>query len=208
VLITEILAVLSIAAATGLRLALPLLLIGVLSGPRLWSQVPLLSAIPPRIMVGCLVSWSLAELVLSKRQRVRRLFQSMELVLSPLVGAIAAITIVRTFPTSDQWSVPILIESTLIAGLLGGVLALLIQFVQLGWLYRFNSPPLWVIFSQDFLCVCLVLFAFDAPQQGGLVALLLLWLTLRTSTLWRQWYLAQSDPNYRHAPRRFKRHPD
>ncbi|NJN21482.1 MAG: DUF4126 domain-containing protein [Leptolyngbya sp. RL_3_1] len=194
---TEILAVLSIAAATGLRLALPLLLIGVLSGPSLWSQVPLLAAIPPRIMVGCLVSWSLAELVLSKKQRVRRLFQSIELLLSPVVGAIAAITIVRTLKASDQW--PLLVGSTLIAGVLGGVLALLIQFVQLGWLYRFNSPPLWVICGQDFLCVCLVLFAFDAPQQGGLVALLLLWLTLRTSALWRQWYLAQSDP---HSPPR------
>ncbi|MGD1909020.1 MAG: DUF4126 domain-containing protein [Leptolyngbyaceae cyanobacterium] len=205
-LITEVLAVLSIAAATGLRLALPLLLIGVLAGPRLWSQVPLLSALNPRLVVACLVSWSLAELVLLKKQRVRRLFQSMELLLSPLVGAIAAITVVHTLSTREQW--PVLLESTLIAGLLGGLLALLLQFVQLGWLYRFNGPPLWVLFIQDLLCVCLVLFAFDAPQQGGLIALLLLWLALRTSTLWRQWYLAQSDPHYRHQPRRFKRWPD
>ncbi|MDA0268421.1 MAG: DUF4126 domain-containing protein [Cyanobacteria bacterium] len=203
---TEILAVLSIAAATGLRLALPLLLIGVLYGPSLWSQVPLLSVIPPRIMVGCLVSWSFAELVLSKKPRIRRIFQSMELVLSPLVGAIAGITIVHTFNNRGQWHG--LFESSLIAGVLGGVLALLIQLVQVGWLYRFNSPPLWVLFIQDFLCVCLVLFAFDAPREGGLIALLLLWLALRTSTLWRQWYLAQADPNHRRHPRRFKQHPD
>ncbi len=202
-LITEILAVLSIAAATGLRLALPLLLIGVFSGPQLWSQVPLLSVIPPRIILGCLVTWSLAELVFLKRRRVRRLFQSMELVLSPLVGAIAGITIVRTINSGEHW--PLFMASTLLAGILGGVIALLIQLVQLGWLYRFNSPRLWVLFSQDFLCVCLVLFAFDAPREGGLIALLLLWLALRTSTLWRQWYLAQSDPRH---PRRLKRHPD
>lgn len=205
-LITEILAVLSIAAATGLRLALPLLLIGVLSGPRLWSQVPLLSEVHPRVVVACLVSWSLAELVLLKKQRVRRIFQSIELLLSPLVGAIAGVTIARTFGDNGPW--PVLFEPTLLAGVLGALIALVIQLVQLGWLYRFNSPPLWVPFSQDLLCVCLVLFAFDAPQQGGMIALLLIWLALRASTLWRQWYLAQSDPNYRHHPRRFKSHPD
>ncbi len=196
-IITELLAVLSISAATGLRLALPLLLIGLLSG-HLWAQVPLLSQIPPTIVVGGLVSWALLELVLSKDRWVRRIFQSIELLLSPMVGAIAGIAIVRMFGL-EVWHI-------LIPGLLGGLLALVIQLVQVGWLYRVQTPPLWVVFAQDFLCVCLVLFAFDAPQQGGLIALLLLWLALRTSNLWRQWYLAQGPD--RRSPRRLKQDPD
>ncbi|MDA0672765.1 MAG: DUF4126 family protein, partial [Cyanobacteria bacterium] len=69
-------------------------------------------------------------------------------------------------------------------------------------------PPLWAVFLQDFLCICLVLFAFDAPRQGGVIALLLLWLALRTSTLWRRWYLEQAAPAERRSPRRLKREPD
>jgi hypothetical protein len=61
---------------------------------------------------------------------------------------------------------------------------------------------------QDFLCLCLVFFAFDAPRQGGVIALLLLWLALRTSTLWRQWYLQQAEARDRRTPRRLKREPD
>jgi hypothetical protein len=200
VIITELLAVLSISAATGLRLALPLLLIGFLSGDRLWSQVPLLSGIPPAIVVGGLVSWSLMELLLSKDPWARRVFQSIELVFSPVVGAIAGITVSRTFAL-EGWQM-------VLPGLLGGLSALVIQLVQVGWLYRIQTPPLWVIFAQDFLCVCLVLFAFDAPHQGGLIALLLLWLALRTSNLWRQWYLAQASPQDRRYPRRLKKDPD
>ncbi|MEO0869538.1 MAG: DUF4126 domain-containing protein, partial [Cyanobacteria bacterium J06642_11] len=39
----ELLAVLAISAATGLRLALPLLLIGLFAEERLWSTVPILA---------------------------------------------------------------------------------------------------------------------------------------------------------------------
>lgn len=197
-IITELLAILSISAAAGFRLALPLLLIGLLSD-RLWSQVPLLSQVPPTVLVGTLAGWTFAELVLSKDRPVRRLFQSIELFFSPFVGAIAGITLARSFDTAP-WSV-------WLAGTIGGLLALVIHFVQVGLLYRVHTPPLWVIFVQDFLCVCLVLFAFDAPREGGLIALLLLWLALRTSTLWRQWYLAQAPSSRRH-PRRYKRDPD
>lgn len=45
--VLEVLAVLSAAAAGGLRLALPLLLIGLLQGEQLWSQVPLLRHFSP-----------------------------------------------------------------------------------------------------------------------------------------------------------------
>jgi hypothetical protein len=199
VIITELLAVLSVSAAAGFRIALPLLVIGLISG-ELWSRVPLLSALPPTIVIGALVSWSLVELVFSKQPLVQRLIHSFELVLSPLVGAIAGIAVARTFGT-ELWI-------TALLGVLGGLLALVINLVQVGWLYRLKRPSVWLILAEDFLCVCLVLFAFDAPQQGGLIALLLLWLALRTSQAWRQWYLAQAVRDARRRPRRLKREPD
>lgn len=198
-IITELLAVLSISAAAGLRLALPLLLIGFISG-NLWAQVPLLSQFPPTVVVGVLVSWTLVELVFSKGTLVQRLFQSTELALSPLVGAIAGITVARTLGMSD-W-LPFLL------GGLGGVLALLFHLVQVGWLYRFRRPPIGLIVAGDVLCVYLVLSAFDAPRQGGLVALLLLWLALRTSSRWRRWYEAQAAASHRQHPRKSKHDPD
>jgi hypothetical protein len=199
VILTELLAVLSVSAAAGLRLALPLLLIGLISGD-LWANVPILSQFPPTVVVGALVSWSLGELIFSKERLIQRLFQSVELVLSPLVGAIAGITLARTFQLETVMM--------LLVGLLSGLLALVIQLVQVGWLYRLKSPSVGWVFAADLLCVCLVLLAFDAPRQGGLIALLLLWLALRTSQAWRQWYLAQAAPRDRRYPRRTKREPD
>ncbi|NER78218.1 MAG: DUF4126 domain-containing protein [Leptolyngbya sp. SIO1D8] len=196
---TELLAVLSISAAAGFRLALPLLVIGLISG-NLWSQVPILSRFPPTFVVGTLVSWTLAELIFSKERLIQRLFQSVELFLSPLVGMIVGITIARTF-NLEGWL-------TLLVSALGALLALVIHLVQVGWLYRLRAPSIWLIFAEDVLCVCLVLFAFDAPHQGGLIALLLLWLALRTSTLWRQWYIGQAPPQHRKRPRYLKRDPD
>ncbi|WP_448597251.1 DUF4126 family protein, partial [Thermoleptolyngbya sp.] len=52
----EILAILSISAATGMRIALPLLLIGLLQRESLWVSVPLLSQVPPPLVLGVLVS--------------------------------------------------------------------------------------------------------------------------------------------------------
>lgn len=199
VIITELLAVLSISAAAGFRVALPLLLIGLLSG-ELWSRVPGLSALPPTVVVGALVSWSLAELIFSTQPLVQRLIRSIGLLLSPVVGTIAGIAVARTFQTEAI--------VTALLGALGGLLALVIHLVQVGWFYRLKHPKVWIIFAEDFLCVCLVLFAFDAPQQGGLIALLLLWLALRTSQAWRQWYLSQAPQSERHRPRRLKREPD
>lgn len=198
-IITELLAVLSVSAAAGFRIALPLLLIGLLSG-ELWSRVPILSALPPTLVVGGLVSWSLAELIFSKQSLVQRVVHSVELFLSPLVGAIAGIAVARTFQM-ESWITGLL-------GVLGGLLALVIHLVQVGWLYRLKRPSVWLICAEDFLCVCLVLFAFDAPQQGGLIALLLLWLASRTSQAWRQWYLEQAAGGDRRRPRKLKREPD
>ncbi len=199
--LTELLAILSVSAAAGFRAALPLLLIGLLSGPTLWGRVPLLSWVHPRVVLGVLVSWSLLELILAKDRLMRRLFPTVELILSPGVGAIAGIALARTFDRTEPWAI-------FLSGFLGGGLALVIQLVQLGWFYRLRTPPLWVLFLQDFLCVCLVFFAFDAPKQGGVIALLLLWLALRTSNLWRQWYLQQAPPHRRHHPRQGRVDPD
>jgi len=60
-----ILAVLSAAAAAGLRTALPLLVIGLLR-TNLWQDVPLLSRLHPQVLLAILVSWSLFELFGSK----------------------------------------------------------------------------------------------------------------------------------------------
>ncbi len=179
-IIPELLAVLSISAATGLRLALPLLLIGLFSGEQLWSNVPVLAHIPQIFVVTILVIWSLLELTISKDRVSRRFLQSAELFISPFVGTIAGISIARLADISDSWLLVLL-------AITGGALALVIQMVQVGWLYRFNSPPLWMMFIEDALCICLAFLAFDAPEQGGLIALFLLWLAIRSSVMWRQW---------------------
>ncbi len=179
-IIPELLAVLSISAATGLRLALPLLLIGLFSGERLWAAVPILANIPQILVVIVLVIWSLLELTISKDRVSRRFLQSAELFISPFVGTIAGVAIARLADISDSWLLVLL-------AITGGALALVIQMVQVGWLYRFNSPPMWVMFLEDALCICLVFFAFDAPEQGGLIALFLLWFAIRSSVIWQQW---------------------
>ena len=84
-----------------------------------------------------------------------------------------------------------------IVGIVGSLLALVLQLVQVGWFYRLQGLPLWVVLIQDFLCVALVIFAFDAPRQGGLIALLLLWLAIRSSQEWYRWQLGKHS-----APRR------
>ncbi len=196
----ELLAVLSVSAAAGLRIALPLLIIGLLYGDGLWSQVPLLARIPPPVVLAVLVSWSLFEVFASKNRTGQRLLQGVELIFSPIVGAILGIAVARV-TISSVWLIGLL-------GFVGGLLALVLQLVQLGWLYRLRTVPLWVIFAQDFLCVLLVIFAFDAPRQGGLIALLLLWLAIRSSKAWHRWYTEQAAPNHRRNPRRYKQDPD
>ncbi|PSN06431.1 DUF4126 domain-containing protein [filamentous cyanobacterium CCP5] len=178
-IITEVLAVLSISAATGIRLALPLLLMGLMSGDELWSNVPLLSAIHPTLLIGVLVTWSTAELVLSKDHFSRRLFQTTELMLSPAVGAIAGIGIARTVGLSG-WIF-------IVIGIVSALLATVMQLIQVGWNYRPRRPPLWLFFVLDGLCVFLAILAFDSPEQGGLIAMMLLWVVVHTSAVWRQW---------------------
>ncbi|NET32307.1 MAG: DUF4126 domain-containing protein [Cyanothece sp. SIO1E1] len=196
----ELLAALSASASVGLRVALPLLLIGFLSGDNLWSGVPILSHIPPAVVLGTLVSWSLFELIASKDRLWQRILQTIQLISAPFVGAIVGIVAAHAADISG-WIIGLV-------GLISSLLALVLQLVQIGWFYRLSTVPLWAIFLEDFLCVCLIFFAFDAPQQGGIIALLLLWLAIRSSNAWRRWYLQQASPKDRKNPRRYKRNPD
>jgi hypothetical protein len=196
----ELLAVLSASSAAGLRLALPLLLIGLLYGDRLWSQVPILSNIDPSLVLGVLVSWSLFEIFASKNRSGQRFLQTIQLAFSPVVGVISGVAIAR-ITEKPEWLIWLL-------GITGGLLALVLQLVQTGWIYRLRQIPVWIIFAQDALCIALVFFAFDAPSQGGLIALLLLWMAVRSSKEWHQWYTNQPNLNQPKRSRGAKQDPD
>jgi Domain of unknown function (DUF4126) len=175
-----ILAVLSVSAAAGMRIALPLLVIG-LTQADLWTQVPLVNLIQPQVVIAVLTAWTLLELFLSKQVWGQRLLQVVELVFSPLVGAVMAMavsSIIQLQPTQLIW----------LMGVVGGLLALVLQLVQVGWFYRLQGLPIWAVLAEDILCILLVLFALKAPNSGGLIALLLLWLAIRSSQSWFQWY--------------------
>lgn len=196
----EVLAVLAVSTAAGLRIALPLLVIALLQADGLWMQLPILSKIPPSIAVGVLASWSFFEVFASKHLTGQRFLQVIELTFSPFVGAILGLTIARSMnPT--EWLAWIL-------GIMGGLVTLVLQLMQTGLFYRRRQLPLWVLFAQDFLCVILVFLAFDAPRQGGLIALLYLWLTIRISKEWHRWYRGQEDRRPLRNPRRNKKDPD
>jgi Domain of unknown function (DUF4126) len=185
----ELLAALSAAAAVGVgRIALPLLLIGLLLGD-LWSKVPILSHIHPQIVVGILTSWSLFELFASKKLLGQRVLQTIQLLFSPIVGAMMGIAVAQ-LKDLPPWLIGLI-------GVIGGLFAFVLQLVQVGWFYRLRGLPLWLVFIQDGLCVALVFFALDAPGQGGLLALFLLWLAVRSSSGWYRWYREQRRPKSR-----------
>jgi len=200
-----LLAALSASAAGGMRIALPLLLIGLLRIDKLWSEIPLLSGVPPQVAITILVSWSLLELFASKTFVGQRVLQIVQIIFSPIVGAIMGITIAQVSSIEEIIAHPWMLW---IIGIVGGLLALVLQLVQAGWFYRLRGLPIWVIFLQDVLCISLVLFAFDAPRQGGLVAMMLLWLAIRSSKEWYRWYKSQGIPGDRGNPRRRKHDPD
>ena len=185
-MLVGLLAALSAAAAAGMRIALPLLAIGLLQSDSLWYNVPLLSAIHPPVLLGILTSWSLFELFGSKKLLGQRVNQLLQLILSPVVGGLMAITATKISSVDLQplW----------IVAMVGGLLAFVLKFVQVGWFFRLQGLPLWVIFLEDALCIFLVFFAFNAPEQGGLIAMFLLWLSIRSSGEWYRWY--KSTNNY------------
>jgi hypothetical protein len=188
-----------------MRIALPLLLIGLLRVDKLWSEIPLLSGVHPQVALTILVSWSLLELFASKTFVGQRVLQIVQIIFSPIVGAIMGIAIAQVSSIDEIIAHPWMLW---IIGVVGGLLALVLQLVQAGWLYRLRGLPIWVIFLQDVLCISLVLFAFDAPRQGGLVAMMLLWLAIRSSKEWYRWYRSQGIPGDRGNPRSGKRDPN
>lgn len=194
-----ILASLSASAAGGLRIALPLLVIGFARNMYLWDEVPLLSRIHPPLLIGILVSWSLCELFLAKHLLGQRIQQSIQLLFSPLAGGILASTVALQLGLERGTVIPL--------GIMGAALALAIQLVQTGWVFRLRGLPIWFSLAEDVLCISLVLLAFDAPTQGGVIALMLLWLALRSSTVWRHWYVDQSSSTQAN-PRSGKSTPD
>jgi hypothetical protein len=182
------LAVLSAAAAAGMRIALPLLIIGMIRG-ELWFDIPLLSRLHPQVLVAILISWSLFELLGSKNLLGQRVLQIVQLLFSPLVGALMSLTVANMIdlPFKPLW----------ILAVVGGLLAFAIKLVQVGWFFRLRGIPIWVTFVEDILCVSLVLLALNAPENGGLIALLLLWIVIRSSSEWRRWYLTrQTEAKY------------
>jgi hypothetical protein len=188
-----------------MRIALPLLLIGLLRIDKLWSEIPLLSGLHPQVVIAILVSWSLLELFASKTFVGQRVLQIVQVIFSPIVGAIMAIAIAQVSSIDELVAHPWMLW---IIGIVGGLLALVLQLVQAGWLYRLKVLPIWLIFVQDALCIALVLFAFDAPRQGGLIAMLLLWLAIRSSKEWYRWYRSQAKHGLLGNPRQGKREPD
>ncbi|MBL1209271.1 MAG: DUF4126 domain-containing protein [Geminocystis sp. GBBB08] len=173
----QILAILSASAAGGMRMGLPLLVIGLVHIDELWSNVPFLSSLNPQVIVGILTSWSLFELFGTKKLIGLRILQIIQLIFSPLVGGLMAIGVARYLKLQ--------ITPIWLLGLVGGSLALVLKFVQVGWFFRLGKLPLIFILLEDFLSALLVLFAIKAPQNGGLIAMILLWIALRSSTVWK-----------------------
>ncbi len=184
-MLTLILAVLSISAAASMRLALPLLIICLFYSQEFWSDVPLLKHLDPKVLLGIAISWSLFELFISKKLLGQRVLQIVRLLFSPILGGIIAIGFAHIAKVSFTpfWLI----------GLLGGIFAFVLTIVQIGWFFRLRGLPVWAVLLQDILGIFLVFLAFSSPIEGGLIALLLLWLAVRSSTIWRNWYIGAND---------------
>ncbi len=178
-----ILAVLSVSAAVGMRIALPLLVISLsyTQKQELWSEIPILNHIDPRVILAVSISWSILELIFSKKLLGQRSLQIFQLLFSPIVGALVAIAVTHLAQAdfTPIWLI----------GVIGAVVALVVTLVKVGWFFRLRGIPIWLTIIEDVLCVCLIFFAFNAPKEGGIIALLLIWLALRSSNTWREWYL-------------------
>lgn len=175
--IVQILAILSASAAGGMRIGLPLLIIGMIRLDQLWSNIPILSSLNPQLIIGILTSWSLFELFGTKKLIGLRIVQIIQLIFSPLAGGLMAIGVSRLIEVeiTPMW----------LLGLIGGLLAFVLKLVQVGWFFRLGKIPIFFIFFEDFLSAVLVIFALQAPENGGLIAMILLWIALRSSSEWK-----------------------
>jgi hypothetical protein len=183
----EVLGSLSVSAAAGMRVAVPLLVVALLKSHEFWSDIPILNKIQPPVLLSILIVWSLLELILSKKLIGQRLLQLIQLILSPFLGALLP------FILNKQYSIFTSSKALYVMCIAGGILALVIKLVEIGWFFRLRGLPLGVILFEDVLSILMVLFAFNAPKEGGIIAMLLLWVALRSSGEWRQWYV-QHNP--------------
>lgn len=181
-----ILGVLAAAAAGGFRLALPLLVLLLLHRDQTWDHIPLLGRWSPALVLGILTAGAVWELLAPLHPWGVRLWQPVQVLLSPVVGGLLGMM------TAQVMGLPRAMHSLL--GLVGGALAWLLQLVQMGWFYRRGRFPTWVILAQDGLCALLALVALQAPKQGGLLALMLVWLALRAAKTWQRQFQQHRRP--------------
>ncbi|MGY6529642.1 MAG: DUF4126 domain-containing protein [Cyanobacterium sp.] len=183
----QVLAVISAAASGGFRVGLPLLIIGLANLDKLWSEIPLLNRIQPEVLLAILVSITIFEILGTKKMIGLRVIQIIQLILSPVVGAILAVG-------AANWTnleyVPLWIIATI-----GGLFALVLRFVLVGLFFRWGKMPIILTVSEDLLAMILALFALTSPENGGLIAMLLLLLALRISSEWRQWQNQRKFPS-------------
>ena len=179
-MIIGFLAVVSASVAAGMRVALPLLIILLLYGEQLVANLPLVGLLPVRVLVAILITWSLVELVASKQLLGQRVLQVIQLIFAPLAGIVLSITAAQILGVEFRplW----------LLGIVGGLIAFVFKLILTGWFFRLRGLPLWWSFTEDILCVILVLFAFRMPQQGGVLATIILWLAVRSATEWKRYY--------------------
>lgn len=180
----EVLASLSISAAVGMRIALPLLIVGLIRTQELWSDIPILNYLQPQVLLSILVVWSLCELILSKKILGQRLLQIIQLLFTPIIGALLPVVVIKNYSIATTSK-----EVLIVLSITGAALALAIKLVEVGWFFRLRGLPIAVIIFEDILSILMVLFALRAPEQGGLIAMLLLWIAIRSAGEWRQWYI-------------------
>jgi hypothetical protein len=179
-MIIGFLAVLSASVAAGMRIALPILVILLLYGESLLANLPLLRWLPPQVLISIFTIWALFELLASKQLLGQRVLQVIQLIFAPLAGFVLSVTAAQF--------VGVEFRPLWLIGLLGGMISFVCKLVLTGWFFRLRGLPLWWSFAEDFLCVWLVLFAFRSPQHGGVIAMMLLWLAVRSSTEWKRYY--------------------
>jgi len=176
----EILGALSVSAAAGMRVAMPLLIVVLIKKQQVWSEIPILKYMQPKVLLCILIFWAIGELVLSKKLLGQRVMQIVQLLFSPLIGSILPLIVVKSY------NIQVSTLGIYVLTIMGGALALVIKLVEIGWFFRLRGLPIGVIIVEDVLSVLMVLFAFKAPEQGGLIAMLLLWISIRSAGEWRQ----------------------
>jgi len=170
--LVAMLTALAAAAAGGMRLSSPLLILVLLSQQlNVCPESQLLAWLCQPGAIVILAFWTLFELIGSRTPLGQRLLQSVQLVLAPVV---AAVLIALILPESN-W---LYVTS-------GAALAAILQLVQMGYVFRKGFLPLWFTLTQDLLAMALVFMALGAPLLGGLVALGMVGLALHQAQQWR-----------------------